>query len=416
MAKKISKQPQKPVRLFGERVQTPDESVFQVDNTSQQYYNSPYYVAHANAVQPIPPGGSSAMNLADVIGQGGVDAITQAGKIVFHMVGDTGAAKTTGPITEANVADMMVKDFDTPVAADRPSFFFHLGDVIYYFGEEQYYYDQFYEPFRLYNAPIFAIPGNHDGVIYQATAKSLGAFINNFCSPFPQHSPNAGTLVRTTMNQPNVYFTLDAPFVSIIGLYSNVLEGPGVISSQNGVYPLVDDQKKFLIAELQRLRPQRIKNAIAIIVAVHHPPFSGDQNHSGSTGLMNDLDDAFKKAGLVPDMVLSGHAHLYQRFTRVINKSSVPYIISGSGGFAVTPLKDLTGGVPIKTPFQQNPKGPTLEKYVPAFGYLKLMAASGMIGVQFSSTDPVYGPNADSIFVDLKTRSIIAGKPGKNLI
>ncbi len=39
------------------------------------------------------------------------------------------------------------------------------------------------------------------------------------------------------MNQPGVYFTLDAPFVSIVGLYTNVLDGPGVISSQGGRYP-----------------------------------------------------------------------------------------------------------------------------------------------------------------------------------
>ena len=46
-----------------------------------------------------------------------------------------------------------------------PAFFFHLGDVIYNFGEADYYYDQFYEPFRAYDRPIFAIPGNHDGAV-----------------------------------------------------------------------------------------------------------------------------------------------------------------------------------------------------------------------------------------------------------
>jgi hypothetical protein len=40
------------------------------------------------------------------------------------------------------------------------------------------------------------------------------------------------------MTQPGVYFTLDAPYVSIIGLYSNVLEHPGVISSQGGRFAL----------------------------------------------------------------------------------------------------------------------------------------------------------------------------------
>ena len=50
-----------------------------------------------------------------------------------------------------------------PAAA--PAFCFHLGDVIYNFGEAEYYYDQFYEPFRAYDRPIFAIPGNHDGAV-----------------------------------------------------------------------------------------------------------------------------------------------------------------------------------------------------------------------------------------------------------
>ena len=44
--------------------------------------------------------------------------------------------------------------------------------------------------------------------------------------------------MRSVMTQPGVYFTLDAPFVSIIGLYSNVLDsGPGVISSHAYVAP-----------------------------------------------------------------------------------------------------------------------------------------------------------------------------------
>ena|ERR1022692_1771149 len=405
-----------PVRLFGEKTYSPDETVFQINNTSEAYFNSPYYKLHQANLQPFPKGGSANISLADVIGQPAVDAITQAGRIIFHSVGDTGAAKSTGPITEAKVADMMAADFNTPVISDRPSFFFHLGDVIYYFGETQYYYDQFYEPFRNYEAPIFSIPGNHDGMIYQATMTTLDAFLNNFCTAQPQHATEAGSLVRTTMTQPNVYFTLDAPFVSIIGLYSNVLEGPGVISSQNGAYPIPDDQKNFLIAELQRLKTLRAKNNMAVIVAVHHPPFSGDAKHSGTTGLMNELDDAFTTAGLMPDLVLSGHAHLYQRFTRNINNRNIPYLISGSGGFAMTPIKNMPNGNAIPKGSQDAPTGVTLDEYIPAFGYLKLVATNEMLGVQFNSTDPQYGEGADSIFIDLSTNVITTGKKGQGLI
>ena len=122
-----------------------------------------------------------------------------------------------------------------------PAFFFHLGDVIYNFGEGQYYYDQFYEPYREYDRPIFAIPGNHDGMVFGQSSTApqvptLAAFLTNFCAGTPDPSPDAPTSVRSCMTEPAVYFTLDAPYVSIIGLYSNVMDtGGGVISSQGGI-------------------------------------------------------------------------------------------------------------------------------------------------------------------------------------
>src|SRR6202035_2458021 len=131
--------------------------------------------------------------------------------------------------------------------------------------------------------------------------------------------PDAVGLMRSVMTQPGVYFTLDAPFVSIIGLYSNVLDsGAGVISSQGGHFPISDDQLAFLKGELARLKPDRQAHKRAVIIALHHPPLSADAKHGGSTGIMKDLDDCCQAAGLWPDMILSGHAHLYQRFTRTL--------------------------------------------------------------------------------------------------
>jgi hypothetical protein len=71
-----------------------------------------------------------------------------------------------------------------------PAFFFHLGDVVYNFGEGQYYYDQFHEPFRSYDRPIFAIPGNHDGSVFGKhpnvpQVPTLAAFLRNFCATTP---------------------------------------------------------------------------------------------------------------------------------------------------------------------------------------------------------------------------------------
>ena len=53
--------------------------------------------------------------------------------------------------------------------------------------------------------------------------------------------------------------------------------------------------------------------------------------------LADDIDTAARAAGFWPDAVLSGHAHLYQRYTRRVDGRQIPYIVAGSGGFAATP-------------------------------------------------------------------------------
>lgn len=405
-------------RLFAEPMPGPDEQGFRQDNASSQYYNSPYFLAHKNQVQPIPAPRKNAplqLNLADFIPPQVASAIKAAKQIMFHAVGDTGAAKVSRSQSatialghEAHVADAMAADLQSN--GDGPAFFFHLGDVIYNFGEGQYYYDQFYEPFRAYDRPIFAIPGNHDGMVFGQGSSApqvptLDAFLTNFCAPSLRTSPDAGGLIRSTMTQPGVYFTLEAPYVSIIGLYSNVLDGPGVLSSQGGHFPLVDDQLNFLQSELKRLKPARQAGQRAVIVAVHHPPLSADARHGGSTGVQADIDAASKAAGLWPDLVLSGHAHLYQRFTRVVaNGQQTPYLVAGSGGFAAT------------RPMQQLPPAPTtIGDYtlevdpIVDFGYLTIETDAKTLSVTFKTATTSGVQERDSVTVDLSSGRIVSG-------
>ena len=410
-------------QLYADPTPGADETKFKTDNNSVAYYNSQYYTLHKNQVQPIPPTRPNAppnLDLADFLPSSILSAINNAGKITFHAVGDTGAAKVNKTQTvqtaiqnEASVADAMTADVQNGGTAG-PAFFFHLGDVIYYFGEAQYYYDQFYEPYRGYDRPIFAVPGNHDGVCFGSSSSApqvptLAGFLTNFCAPQPGPSPDAGGLVRSTMTQPGVYFTLDAPFVSIIGLYSNVLEGPGVLSSQGGHFPLVDDQLAFLQSELTRLKAQRAANKRAIIVALHHPPLSADATHGGSSGALADLDAVCSKVKLWPDMVLSGHAHLYQRFTRKMpNGQEIPYIVSGSGGFAATKPQSTLPAAPVTIGDHTLVINPIVE-----FGYLKLQTDAKTLTVTFQ-TATKQGVNVrDTVTVDLKNGVILGGgQPG----
>jgi hypothetical protein len=139
-------------RLFAEQRPGSDEATFQIDNTSEAYYASPYYQAHKDDLQPIHPPRltPSRMSLGDVLSASAISAIVKAKRITFHAAGDMGAAKRNDPSTEASVADMMVADVDGGGSV-APSFLFHLGDVVYNFGEAKYYYDQFYEPLRAYD-------------------------------------------------------------------------------------------------------------------------------------------------------------------------------------------------------------------------------------------------------------------------
>jgi hypothetical protein len=111
---------------------------------------------------------SDLYTLAAALGPHGpeiVQGIQKAEQIVFHCVGDTGASSQGKYGDELRVSDQLTADCRTSQSSDRPAFFYHLGDVVYNFGESKYYYDQFYEPYRNYPAPIFSIPGNHDSFI-----------------------------------------------------------------------------------------------------------------------------------------------------------------------------------------------------------------------------------------------------------
>ncbi len=360
-------------------------------------------------LEPVPqPSGSAVepiLTLQQVYGQEGsarMKAIQQAGQIVFHSVGDTGSV--IGPATQSLVADKMVADFNEASAADVPSFFYHLGDVVYYFGEAAYYYDQFFEPYRDYPAPILAIPGNHDGVVYQTDPEpTLDAFLRNFCAPSPAQSPDAGGLLRTTMIQPGVYFTLEAPFVRIFGLYSNTLEDPGVISDENGAHRELDErQVAFLTTALSRVKSENFTGAL--IVAVHHPPFTGGLVHGGSPTMLADIDRACQTAGVWPHAVFSAHSHNYQRFTRLVNQYQIPFLVTGCGGHS--PLSKMRGT--YRTPYKVDDTL-TLESYDDThYGYLRVVVNPQTMRIEFHpQTDgSVTKTPDDQVTITLATHTI----------
>jgi hypothetical protein len=280
------------------------------------YDNSPF--------RPLPaPTGAEPfrLDITKVINQ-----LPSNDKMVFHVVGDTGGIKI--PTDQQLVGNKMEEQFNAgKKPEEQPLFFYHLGDVVYYYGEESEYNNQFFEPYIHYPAPIFAIPGNHDGDIdptNQNPPASLEAFVKVFCDTETRHLPIAGDSSRTTMIQPNVYWTLVTPLANFIGLYSNV--------TMHGT--IKEPQISWFINELKNAEKERKQSGKAIIVSLHHPVYSIDKNHGASGDMLQFLDDSFATTGVYPDIVLTGHVHNYQRFTRKLeNGNDLPYIVAGAGGY-----------------------------------------------------------------------------------
>jgi acid phosphatase type 7 len=242
--------------------------------------------------------------------------VAKNGKLLFHTVGDTGGIKD--PHFQRGVAAAMKGDLNLPVGS-RPAFFYHLGDVIYYNGEPDKYYDQFYEPYDNYNAPIFSIPGNHDGDPIDASQTSLDGWVAFFMTASPHVDPLSHDAPRVTMSQPNVYFTLACPFVTIVGAYTNVPEHGSVDSQQQQWFT-----NEFATAPKDK----------ALVVCLHHPVYSFDDHHAGSPHMADFVQHAINDSRRVPNVVLTAHVHNYQRIERSLVEGTVtPFLVAGNGGY-----------------------------------------------------------------------------------
>ncbi|HEX9074669.1 MAG TPA: metallophosphoesterase [Anaerolineae bacterium] len=284
------------------------------------------------------------MTLADVLGKDGADKIAATKQIIIHVAGDTGVPEIDTETKQVLVADAMTKDYDVNHPDTSPAFFLHLGDVIYGPNPASFR-DQFYRAYMHYPGKILAIPGNHDG----ETADKMKAFQDNFCAPTQAVPAIAGSVYRQTLTEPGVYWFLDAPFVQIVGLYSNSAENPGYISGPK----IGQVQKQWLVNTLKTIKASRATGGRkALLFATHHPPYSSG-GHGGSTDMLNDIDDACKQAGIMYDAFFSGHAHSIQRYTKSVNfggtTRQIPYIVSGCGGHggqAVAPPPKVPTGNP----------------------------------------------------------------------
>jgi predicted phosphodiesterase len=257
------------------------------------------------------------MSLADVAGpQRLADAKTR-GAYACYFLSDVGGVVDPRP-QQAVAAAMCALSPDAqgydPVT--RPCggtlFAYITGDVVYTRGELSQYEAQFHAPYRAYDRPILAVPGNHDGGP-APSGTTLEGFLPTFCADEvrPWNDTSASPR-RHVVSQPNMYWTLEAPWLRIVGLYSNVPEDGAVDAPQ----------ARWFREQMARPHPDQ-----HLVVALHHPPLSADRVHGSSRAMMGLVHDEARRAGC--RLVISGHAHNYQRFEH----DGLTYVVNGGGGY-----------------------------------------------------------------------------------
>jgi hypothetical protein len=102
-------------------------------------------------------------------------------------------------------------------------------------------------------------------------------------------------------------------------MYTNVPEGGSVDSVQ----------QQWITNEFATADPK-----LPLILALHHPIYSFDVFHSGSSKMADVLENAIRDTGRVPNLVLMGHVHDYQRIEKEIAPGiQTPFIVCGNGGY-----------------------------------------------------------------------------------
>jgi hypothetical protein len=319
-----------------------------------------------------PPAGDLRLRLKDVDPDES-RAVRQRGVLSFHLAGCTGDPAHPEPL--AKVAEAMARQVADPHAhgghagAAPASFFFHLGDIVYKpkpppngpqakhakdpHGKDQslLYGKHFFAPYHGYGRGIFAIAGNHDAKEPKAAGdaehSAIGHFLQNFCAPRKQPSPDNRTDDRPAMPQPYPYWLLQTPLAYVVGLYTNDVNG-GQLDDPNGEET---PQYDWLVRTLTAIR--KAADGRAVLLAVHYPPYSGAANfpqrgdpnlapqpHGELEFLAATLQRAYRKSRQYPDAVFSAHAHHYQRLTYTrAGGRDIPHLIVGGGGHA--PLEPL---------------------------------------------------------------------------
>nr|SBO99051.1 FIG01130093: hypothetical protein [Nonomuraea gerenzanensis] len=239
----------------------------------------------------------------------------------FLLLGDTGE----GDASQYAVVPGMVK------LGKDTSFAIIASDVIYPTGSGNEYADKFFRPYQDYDAPIYAIPGNHDWY------DGLGGFMRVFCDAPPlKPKPDRGlrgllwrkpeTIDEAKLaearklrgrpaqqaTQPGPYWTIESDSLLVVGV-------------DTGIRNVIDEKQT---AWLRRVsldpRPK--------ILVTGKPIYTGNKYKPSPLEGGGTIDDIVRDPAHRYVAAIGGDVHNYQRYPVRVGDRVIQYIVSGGGG------------------------------------------------------------------------------------
>nr|WP_281284613.1 metallophosphoesterase [Nonomuraea diastatica] len=242
------------------------------------------------------------------------------GNFSFLLLGDTGE----GDASQYAVVPGMLK------LGQGTSFAVIASDVVYPTGSGNEYGDKFFRPYKDYDAPIYAIPGNHDWY------DGLGGFMRVFCDAELKPKPDRGIRgllwrkpepidearlagARKLRGRPSQQATQPGPYWAIES--DNLL----IVGVDTGIKNIID---KGQTAWLRRVsldpRPKILVTGKPIYTANAYKPSPLEE---GGT-----IDDIVRDPAHRYVAAIGGDVHNYQRYPVKVGDRLIQYVVSGGGG------------------------------------------------------------------------------------
>ncbi|MDA0638226.1 metallophosphoesterase [Nonomuraea sp. MCN248] len=238
----------------------------------------------------------------------------------FLLVGDTGE----GDASQYAVVPGMLKE------GAGTAFAILASDIIYPAGSGNDYRDKFFRPYKDYDAPIYAVPGNHDWY------DGLGGFMRVFCDASLKPKPDRG--IRGLLwRKPE---TIDEPALA----EARALRGrPAQQAAQPGPYWVIDTPSLLIVGvdtgikgtldgeQTAWLRRVSLDPRPKILVT-GKPIYTGNAYKPSELAGGGTVDDIVRDPRHRYVAAIGGDVHNYQRYPVQVGDRVIQYIVSGGGG------------------------------------------------------------------------------------